>query len=98
MVSPTQNFGGKCLTSGKHQHFCLGRRFSKQKMTRYSMLKFVAHGHLGSPWLKFVAHGHLGSPWLRLWVLHCLFFMRILTLTHFLHDLMNIYLFHQKWY
>jgi len=35
----TQNFGGsKCLTSGKQQHFCLGRRFSKHKMTRYDKI------------------------------------------------------------
>jgi len=39
VVKPTQNFGGgKCLTLGKQQHFCLGHRFSKHKMTRYAKI------------------------------------------------------------
>lgn len=28
--------GPNCLTLGEEQHFCLGRRFSKNKMTKYS--------------------------------------------------------------
>ena len=47
VVKPTQNFGGKCLTLGKQQHFCLGRRFSKHKMTRYA--KILSACPLGSP-------------------------------------------------
>jgi len=29
-------FGGKCLTLGEQQYFCLERRFSKHKMARYA--------------------------------------------------------------
>jgi len=31
-------WGGKCLNLGKQQHFCLGRHFSKHKMTRYAKI------------------------------------------------------------
>jgi len=47
-VANPKLWGGKWLTLGKQQHFCLGR-FSKQKMARYSMLKFGARGHLAPP-------------------------------------------------
>jgi len=41
------------LTLGEPQYFCLERRFSKHKMTRYAK--------------NFAGHVTLGPPWLRLW-------------------------------
>jgi len=36
-VASTKTGGGaKCLILGEQQYFCLGRRFSKHKMTRYA--------------------------------------------------------------
>jgi len=35
-VANPKLWGAKCWTLGKQQHFCLGRRLSKHKMTRYS--------------------------------------------------------------
>ena len=37
-VLPTKTLGGKCLTLGKQQQFCLGRHFSMHKMTRYDKI------------------------------------------------------------
>jgi len=42
--------GPQCLTSGEQQYFCLGRRFSKHKMTRYAK-------YLGPPGYVYVQGG-----------------------------------------
>ena len=44
--------------------------------------------------LKFGAHGPLGSSWLRLWVLHCLFSWEVCTHSYFLHNFTHVCLFH----
>ena len=41
----------KCLTLGEQQYFCLGRRFSKRKMTRYAKNLWVAMATVGRWWL-----------------------------------------------
>jgi len=40
-------FWEQCLTLGEQQYFCVGRCFSKHKMTRYS--RNWGHGLLGTP-------------------------------------------------
>jgi len=43
--------GAKHLTLGEQQHFCFGRRFLKQEMTR--LLKILGgNGHLAAPMVK----------------------------------------------
>jgi len=43
--------GAKCLTLGEQQYFCLGRCFSKHKITRYAK-------YLGPPWLRLCIQQH----------------------------------------
>jgi len=79
--SQPKTLGEKCLTSGKQHHFCLGRRFSKHKITRSAKIWSA-----WTPWL----------PWLHLWVLHCLFFMRSLHTQLVFYIISRIYVYFSK--
>jgi len=60
-------FGGKCLTLGEQQYFCLGGRFSKHKMTRYAK-NFGRHGPLATP-MVVVSSLTIGNSCLRTFAL-----------------------------
>ena len=51
-----KKWGGECLTLGEQQYFCLGRRFSKHKMTKCAK-NFGGHGPLGPSGYAYMLKG-----------------------------------------